>query len=73
MSETATATTTATATNSLMKMNREDDKTKNFWNGLHHEKNKKENIEARIGNNCSVLSVDKRLLFTAIAITLFTV
>ena len=45
--------------------------TREFWNGLPQETKKEEVIQ--IGSNSSVLSVDKRLLFTALAITLLIV
>ena len=56
----------------MMKINSKDKKTKEFWNGLDDEKDEKEKIYLRIGNNCTFLAVDKRLLFTAISIALFT-
>lgn len=63
-----------TTKKSLMKKAREDDVTRDFWNGLHDETRKPENIEQVENNNCSdFLSIDKRILFTAICISLFIV
>ena len=57
-----------------MKKAREDDVTRDFWNGLHDETRKPENIEQVENNNCSdFLSIDKRILFIAICISLFIV